>query len=241
VVGGPGRSRRRLHPPFVPWVRRHRGEALVVGLLVLIVLTAVVTGLVTKPDVWAAWAQWSAAVGTLLAVLAALHIASSEVSRQRRERDNERREQELSAARLVTAEVILVDDEETLGPYPLDAYPDLRVVIINHGWAPVLHARVEAFVPHPDDDSPLNWDISYYCGKPVYTEAPTVLRPGTPDRVPIVVAKPKPAPGHWPRVAIISYTTADGARWRRTGASEPVRVDEKDDFPAGGPIWYRQS
>jgi hypothetical protein len=58
--------------------------------------------------------------------------------------------------------------------------------------------------------------------------------------VPIQIIGTKPEAKHGPRNAIISYTTADGIRWRRTGSDgQPVRVSEDDAFPTGGPVWYR--
>ena len=230
------------------WTGVHRIETTAIAGGVIIIAFCLLTKAWSTPEVWAGWGQWIGGLGTIAAVAVALVIARGETrraaterQRRSRERTAEKREAQLASARLITAEITLTDESSIPPGHSVTDYPDFTVTITNRGLAHILDPQLDALIPKPTN-SALSWTIPNLDDGPLapYLGPPAVLSVGGTDTIPVNITNSKPTPGQWPSSAIISYTTADGIRWRRRGpGGEPTRVSEDDAFPAEGPAWYR--
>lgn len=198
-------------------------------------VVAVPTGLFLPDDAWAGLGQWAGALGTVLAVIAALDIAHREAREQARRERLEAAEREIAQARLVIAEVKY--PQQRYDGY-VDPDEDLMVVRIhNYSASPISFPRLEGFV-HPHDGR-VHWVIG---DSDMYEKAPSLLPADGSDSVPVVKVTyepPLPAELRWRDEPIIGFSDAEGRRWRRRGTQAPYQPGKDDPFEVTGPDWYR--
>jgi hypothetical protein len=212
---------------------------------------AVSTALTLSLDRWAAVGEWLGAAGTVMAVVAALHIANREarMAQQRQQLEAEQQhardivsaqQRELEAACLVIVVAEYVDESQFSGNISPDDAPDVDVRITNHGSEPILFPRLE-LLPHPLAGES-HWTV--------WVE-PTGLNEGWGPKASLgpgevesfyadVTYEPK-VPNRWEHSLqpVIGFTDKAGRRWRRHGSKLPYRVQSGDVEPIGGDHWYR--
>ncbi|WP_253775644.1 hypothetical protein [Goodfellowiella coeruleoviolacea] len=177
----------------------------------------------TDADVFAAWGQVLGAAFTLAAVLVALSVSVVDGRRWRAER----RDQEVTQARLV-----LVDLTEARS---------FRLVITNHSASPVMHLTVENVQAWSGGVRSTRWVLPewLYPGELWHQSVriQEVMAPG--DAISFKYNPEWPeVPDHpFPTAVSVTYsfTDAAGLRWRRTDYEEPERVLAQQT-----PRWFRR-
>jgi hypothetical protein len=151
-------------------------------------------------------AEWLAGVGSL-AAFGALFYAS----REWRQSQLERRDQQADQARRVIAEP---SDSRSYSQPPVHTWP---VTVSNHSGAPVFNLHVL----DPDEDSMLMHMGGKQVSRPV---SQPVLQPG--ERTPTMTVIGVDATEQTPTTEflVFEFTDANSRRWRRIGSREPVRL-----------------
>lgn len=164
-----------------------------------------------KPsDWWAAWGQWVGGLGSIAAAAAALWIAWRGWARA----DAERRDSEADQAHLISAEW------RGSGKAERGMYQGWALYVDNHSAQPVYDVAAEAmWAPH--SDTPGQWECSWGATQ-IESMPPQSTRPMTVSWRP---HQPKTTEAEHGRIyATISFTDANGRRWRRTSGTQPERM-----------------
>jgi len=197
-------------------------------LLIAIALAPLVVCLVTWPlldsNRWSGLGQWAGGIATVWAVAIALYAFTVE----HHQATNERHDQEVAQARLVTVHLVHPSFTEP-------KHVPIMLVIENHSPLPIFEPTWDGFAPvgtltflsgYDDTDNS-------YENHPVLAANSRIQRPiwfhptdqpdlGGPGHRP--VGDPMPLP-------VASFTDADGRRWQRTGSKPPRRVLQSPSMP----------
>jgi len=192
---------------------------LVVALVPLIACGA--TWPLMDADRWSGLGQWVGGIGTLWAVLFALHTFTAERSKA----ESERLDREMTQARLVTAHL-------DVPPPQVSRLVPISVVMANHSSSPIFDLQFGGPAPLGKRGE-LSFVWGYASEEVDEAIPPTVLPAGAtheisfwfhPDGQPEFggprrrpIGDPMPQP-------VISFTDAEGRRWRRIGAGTPERL-----------------
>lgn len=153
-------------------------------------------------------AEWLAGAGSL-AAFGALFYAS----RQWRQAQIERRDQQADQARLIVAEPV---DPSLYTPPPVYKWP---VTVSNRSPSPIFNVSVV----DADEDTML----MHMGGSPFQLSRPVgqpVLQPGEKTRSVTVLGVEPTEQMPSTEYLIFTYTDAHGRRWRRTGSGQSVRL-----------------
>lgn len=171
-------------------------------------------------DRWSGLGQWVGGIGTLWAVLFALHTFTAE----RRRGEGERLDREMTQARLVTVHV------EVPPPQASRLVP-LFVNITNHSSSPIFEPQFHGPAALGRRGE-LTFVWGYGSDDIEEVQPPTVLAAGAshevsfwfhPDGQPEVGGPRKRPVGDPMPQPVISFTDVEGRRWRRVGSGSPER------------------
>lgn len=199
-------------------------------LLTTIALVPLVVCLATWPFMdanrWSGLGQWAGGIATVWAVVVALYVFMVE----RHQATEERHDQEVAQARLVTVHLEHPD-------FRTPKHIPINLVIENHSSLPVFEPTWDGFPTVNGHTFSWGYDDmgrhDPYASYPVLAAGDRIQRPvwfhpegqpetGGPGNRP--VGDPMPLP-------LVSFTDADGRRWQRAGAKPPRRVLHPPSLP----------